>query len=285
MATTGDEQVEIRTEGWNHYIGRQIDQRWNPPLRSWFPPGSDAKAMLDWHWKFFQFVFPIPDPREFPTLTEAEWTDDERSRLNRYFRHGANLAKTTALSAQTGYEVSIPDPNGPMEIEEWDTVAQDAETGFLAMFRQCYSPEENASFKRIHDLLGREAHKAGLRRETLRAWKGAHNRMRGSHLDYLILARAAELDLIRKGTAENSGWHPDRVNMSPEQMLSTIFYGDAIHWGTQRTVVDAWDREHYFWAMKRRFDTIRVAVQLGHLYVGFAAVVGRATGELNADSI
>ena len=109
--------------------------------------------------------------------------------------------------------------------------------------------------------------------------------MRGRHLDYLILFRAAELDLIRKGTAENSGWHPDRVHMSPQQMLSTIFYGDAIHWGTQRTVVDAWDREHYFWAMKRRFDTIRVAVQLGHLYVGFAAVIGRATAELAADSI
>src|SRR6188474_3572157 len=104
MAAAGDEQVEIRAEGWNHYIGRQIEQRWTPPLRSWFPPGSDADAMLDWHWKFFQFVFPIPDPREFPALAEAEWTDDERSRLNRYFRHGANLAKTTTLSAQTGYE-------------------------------------------------------------------------------------------------------------------------------------------------------------------------------------
>jgi hypothetical protein len=139
MAMAGDEQIQVRAEGWNHYIGRQIEQRWRPPLRSWFPPGPDADAMLDWHW--------------------------------------------------------------------------------------------------------------------------------------------------RKGTAENSGWHPDRVHMSPQQMLSTIFYGDAIHWGTQRTVVDAWDREHYFWAMKRRFDTIRVAVQLGHLYVGFAAVIGRATGELAADSI
>lgn len=188
--------------------------------------GHNARLALE--------VLPIrlPDSRsgEFPTLTEAEWTDDERLRLNRYFRHGANLAKTTALSAQTGYEVSMPDPNGPMEIEEWDTVAQDAETGFLAMFRQCYSPEENASFKRIHDLLGREAHKAGLPRETLRAWKGAHNRMRGSHLDYLILARAAELDLFRKGTAENSGCIPiestcHRSRCSPRSSMATQSIG------------------------------------------------------------
>jgi hypothetical protein len=241
--------------------------------------------MLDWHWLFFQFVFPISDPRDFPTLTDAEWTDDERSRLNRYLRHGANLSKATALSAQTGYEVSIPDPNGPAEIKEWDTVASDAETGFFAMFRQCYAPAENASFKRVYDLVGREAHKAGVPPDILRAWKGAHNRMRGRHLDYLILSRAAEVDLIRKGVAENSGWHPDRVQMSPEQMIATIIYGDVIHWGTQRNVVDAWNQEHYFWAMKRRFDTVRVAVQLGHLYVGFAALVGRATGELADDSI
>jgi hypothetical protein len=285
MAAAGDDQIEVRAEGWNHYVGRQIEQRWASPLRSWFPPGSDADAMLDWHWLFLQFVFPVPDPREFPELTEAKWTDDERSRLNRYFRHGVNLAKTTALSAQTGYEVSLPDVNGPVEITEWDTVALEAETGFFAMFRQCYSPDENASFKRIYDLVGREAHKAGLSPETLRAWKGAHNRMRGSHLDYLILARAAQLNLVRIGVAENSMWHPDRVQMSPEQRLSTILYGDVIHWGTQRTVVEEWDQEHYFWAMKRRFDALRVAVQLGHLYVGFAAVVGRATGELAADSI
>lgn len=242
--------------------------------------------MLDWHWRFFQFVFPLCDPREFPALETAVWTDDERSRLQRYRRHTANLAQAAAMSARTGYTASSKTASmSDMEIEQTNTIERDAEIGFLTMLRQCFSPEENASFKRVYDLIGRESHAAGVSTEVLRQWKGAHNRMRGIHLDYLILARAAELKLVGKGVPENSGWHPHRVQSSPEQKLSTMFYGDVIHWGNQRTVVDSWDAEHEFWAMKRRFDAIRTAVQFGHLYVGFASIVGRATGELASDMI
>ena len=63
-------------------------------------------------------------------------------------------------------------------------------------------------------------------------------------------------------------------------MLAALFYGDAIHWGDQRSVIEAWNSEHEVIAVKRRFDALRAAVHLGHFYVGFAAVVGMATGDL-----
>jgi hypothetical protein len=275
-----DDTIQVQTEGWNEYIARQITRRWSPILRSWFPDGADHS--LNWHWLFFQYVFPLADPRSFPTFETPKWTDDERSRLDRYIRHAADLAGSTALTAQDGYKVSIPDlQSGDWEVEETKT-ARDATVGFLTMFRQCYSPDELASFKRVYDIVSREAHGAGLPPETMRAWKGAHNKMRGTHLDHLILVRANEDGLIGPHVVEGNAFEPGKAD-SPKQMLSTIFYGDAIHWGDNRTVIDDWDREHPFWGMKRRFDALRVAVQLGHLYVGFAGIVGRATGAADLD--
>jgi len=273
-----DDTIQVQLEGWNEYFRRKIEFRWPPILRSWFP--EDADDSLDWHWLFFQYVFPLADPRTFPTFEAPNWTDDERSCLDRYLRHAADLAKSTALTAPDGYKVSIPDlQSGDWEIEETKT-AQDATVGFLAMFRQCYSPEELASFKRVYDLVSREAHNAGLSRETLRAWRGAHNGMRAKHLDHLIIVRANADGLAPDNLVARNASHPD-TSKSPEQMLSTIFYGEAIHWGDKRSVIEDWDREHPFWGMKRRFDALRAAVQLGHLYVGFAGVVGRATGKLD----
>jgi hypothetical protein len=272
-----DDTVQVQTEGWNEYIGRQITARWPPVLRSWFP--DDADRSLNWHWLFFQYVFPLADPRTFPTFDNPKWTDEEKSRLDRYVRHAADLAESTALTAQDGYKVSIPDlQSGDWEVEETKT-ARDATVGFLTMFRQCYSPDELASFKRVYDVVSREAHGAGMPPETMRTWKGAHNKMRGTHLDHLILVRANEDGVVGPHVVKGNAFDPEKAK-SPGQMLSTIFYGDAIHWGDNRTVIEDWDREHPFWGMKRRFDALRAAVQLGHLYVGFAGIVGRATGAL-----
>jgi len=277
-----DDSVEVQLEGWNEYIGRQIDFRWQPTLRAWFP--DDGDYSLDWHWKFFQFVFPLEDPRALPQLQDPEWTGDKKSRLARYVAHAQNLAGPTALTAEDGYKVSIPDlQTGEAEIEETKS-AHDATVGFLTMFRQCYSPDEQTSFKRVYDLVGREAHRAGLPRETLRAWRGAHNKIRGTHLDHLILVRANELGIIGPHVVAGNAFDPDKTK-SPEQMISTILYGDAIHWGDHRTVIEDWNNEHPFWAMKRRFDARRVAIQLEHLYVGFAGVVGRAMGLLTPENL
>jgi len=85
-------QIDVRAEGWNHYIERQIGYRWAPVLRAWFPDDSDLS--LDWTWNFFQYVFPLSDPRHVSTLQRPDWSRAERAVLDRYVSHARDLAST-----------------------------------------------------------------------------------------------------------------------------------------------------------------------------------------------
>jgi hypothetical protein len=152
--------------------------------------------------------------------------------------------------------------------------------GFLTMLRQCYSPNEDASFNRVHNLVSREVRKTGGDTAVLKTWRQAHAALRGTHLDHLILVRAAAEGLVPEAVAARNGYSPSQVE-SPQVMLGALFYGDAIHWGDQRGMIEAWNAEHAVITVKRRFDALRAAVHLGHLYVGFAAIVGMATGNLD----
>ncbi len=106
------------------------------------------------------------------------------------------------------------------------------------MVRQCYAPGEEASFNRVYRLLAAEAHRQGLAPETLRAWKRADAALRSTHLDHLILVKAAVDKHIPPNVAEDNGHDPVNIE-SPYEMLSTVFYGDGIHWGDSRTVIDS----------------------------------------------
>jgi hypothetical protein len=274
-----EDWTELRVEGWSQRIREQIEPRWPPVLRDWFP--ADGEESVEWHSLFLQYVFPLDDPRSFPTLSSADWSADERARLDRYLAHAEDLAGSTVLTARAALHFSLPSFSaGKWEVRETKS-ARDATVGFLTMFRQCYAPGEQASFKRVCDLISREADKSGLPREAVGSWKAAQNKMRQTHLDHLILERGLADGLMEPYWSKRNVFEPGTVD-SPEQLLSAIFYGDAIHWGDTRTVLDDWDDLHPFLGMRHRFGALRVAVQLGHLYVGFAAVVGRATGELSA---
>ena len=152
------------------------------------------------------------------------------------------------------------------------------------MFRQCYSPHEPASFKRAYDLVARAMHYQGREPQILRAWHRAHATLRRTHLDHLILVRAASEGHVPEYLTARNTSHPSQVD-PPWRMIETVFYGDAIHWGDKRTVLEAWSRDHAVLAVKRRHDFLRAAIHLGHLYVGFAAVVGIATGALSPSDL
>jgi hypothetical protein len=275
------DEVRIHAEGWNQYLERQIAQRWPPVLRDWFPDGSDY--VLDWHWKFFQYVFPIDDPRELSPLGSSQWSHAERAVLDRYLSHARDLADATVLTAPNGYTVNVPTPGSEPEITE-NVSARDATVGFLAMFRQFYAPDEAASFKRAYDLVAREMHRLGRDPQPVTTWRGAHAKLRHAHLDHLILVQASADGHVSDRVAEGSSFHPSETD-APQQMISAIFYGDSIHWGDKRSVIESWDKGSAVIAVKRRFDALRAAVQLGHLYVGFAAVVGLATGTLSPSEL
>jgi hypothetical protein len=276
-----DDIVEVQLEGWNEYIGRLVAHRWPPVLRDWFP--DDADHSVDWHARFFQFVFDLPDPRECPTFIEPEWTSDERAKLQRYVAHARDLAGTTVLTARDGYEVNLPDMETEPEITEAKT-AKDATIGYLTMLRQCYDHDEGASFSRAYKLVASEANRANLDLQFFRSWKRAERTLRVEHLDHLILKKAHKNGHIGAHVVNGNAHEPGKM-ATPADMLLTVFYGDAIHWGSHRSVIETWQSDHPFWAMKRKFDAVRAAVQFGHLYVMFAAVVGLATGELQVPEV
>src|SRR5262249_49196739 len=70
--------------------------RWAPVFRNWFP---QDKYGLDWHWRFFQYVFPnLADPRQLEPIRDANWSASEREVLDRYFSH----ARTRPLPPSRG---------------------------------------------------------------------------------------------------------------------------------------------------------------------------------------
>jgi hypothetical protein len=279
LGPVGEDTIQIRTGGWNTVIEREISHRWPPVFRDWFP---QDKYGLDWHWKFFQYVFPkLANPRQLAPIKQADWSASERELLGRYFAHARNLAGTTLLSARDGYRVSVEDSGAEAEIVETAS-HQDSTIGFLTMFRQCYSPMEPASFKRAYDVLEREIHRQGTDLSQLKAWRGAHGQLRATRLDHLILVQAARDGIVPTDLAKDNASHPSHAD-SPEVMLSAILYGDAIHWGDKRAVIEA--REHPIIAARRRFDPLRAAVQLGHFYVGFAGIVGILSGAVSASEL
>lgn len=276
-----DDKIHVRAKGWNYVIEEQIQMRWNSPFLRWFPSGSGG--FVDWVWKFFQFIFPLDDPRGFQTPDLGSLSDSDRAILARYLSHAEDLASATVMTAKNGYEVSQKTPDSNIVISERIS-PRDSTVGFLTMLRQCYSGQEAASFKRAYDLLAKVSRDDPERLEILKAWRRAHVALRITHVDHLIIVRAAEAGLVSPALVRENGHHPDAIE-SPETMLSTVFYGDAIHWGNRRTALDAWNRAHGVITTKRRFDSLRAAVYLGHLYVGFAALVGLSVGAIDPSEI
>jgi hypothetical protein len=217
------DHMQVRAEGWNHYIERQIVQRWAPVCRAWFPDRSDVS--LDWTWKFLQYVFQLDDPRDFPVLAGATWSERERRVLDRYVSHARDLADANVLTARNGYKVHLATLDSEPEITETMS-RRDVTVGFLTMFRQCYAPDEEASFARAHDLVAREVHRVGGETEIRKAWRRAHATLRHTHLDHLVLVRAVADKWVPEHLAERNASHPSQTD-SPEQMIATLFYGDA----------------------------------------------------------
>jgi hypothetical protein len=93
------ETMQIQAEGWNHYLRRQIERRWEPVCRAWFPEG--VVDSVDWTWTFFQYVFPLADPRDFPCVQKSSWSSSEQHVLSRYISHARDLAGTVCLRHPT----------------------------------------------------------------------------------------------------------------------------------------------------------------------------------------
>lgn len=62
----------------------------------------------------------------------------------------------------------------------------------------------------------------------------------------------------------------------PSALLSAFDYGDLLHWGRRRSVVEEWNADEFI-AGERRLAFLAAAVALAHVYIGFGVLTQTAT--------
>ena len=105
----------------------------------------------DFVWRRLQYVFRLPDPHAFPALGIV-WSSDELAILTRFVEHAETLAGTSLLGADDGVTVRLADDGLSEEVGARFSDA-DVTTGFATLLRQCYMPDEEASFSRVRKVM------------------------------------------------------------------------------------------------------------------------------------
>ena len=227
---------------------------------------------FEFNWHLIQFVFGLPDPRGFPPLTAAV-PADTLTVLRRYTSAAAELAESAFLVHPSGVTVNVL--NGGLEEQIGRSFPpRENVRGFSVLFRQFYSDEEAASFKKAQSKLGQLNQQTGdssvdLRRDYLRSWGRAAGRLRGYSLKLLVAKRLEELGKIGPGP------HANEHLPGPEMLISIYNYGDDIHWGEKRQQVAAWDASPFdsAWTRMACFEAM---AGLARIYLGFAQLVDAA---------
>ena len=149
-----------------------------------FPPPfsahSESPGAFEATWHLIQFVFGLPDPRAFPPLSEAA-PPEALAVLRRYTYAAAELAESAFLAHPTGVTVNVLDDGVEEQIERSFPPRENVR-GFSVLFRQFYSDEEAASFKKVQSTLGLLNQQAAdssvdIRRDFLRSWGRAAGRL------------------------------------------------------------------------------------------------------------
>jgi hypothetical protein len=90
---------------------------------------AQSPAAFEYHWKLFDYVFALPDPRTFPKLP-ASLRPTDQDVVDRYIRTARDLAESSVInSADAGMVVDIEDRT---DIERVDLrePARDSQMGF-----------------------------------------------------------------------------------------------------------------------------------------------------------
>jgi hypothetical protein len=216
----------------------------------------------------------LPDPAAVPTVPGATFTSDELDAIERYLDLARELATASLFAADEQFTVSIDDEDGSEAIEATRS-ARDITAGFLVTWRQFYSTDEDASFDKVRGYLTREA-KDTPAFEPIKAWSKAGGRLKGTHLEHLVLQRLAARGDIPKAAAAEGTHDPTKVD-NPQILISKQLYGDLVHWGDKRTDLGLVAGDQFLVAWER-LNALEAAVALGHIYIGFAGVIAAALG-------
>jgi hypothetical protein len=236
--------------------------------------GSNPAAFEFW-WKMLEFVFALPPPGSFPAFPK-QLHKAERETLERFVRSSEELAESSLLSGEDSVTVHVPDEPGGEERIESTFTSKEITRGFVVLFRQLHTNEKSdpARFIRVREILkqinGRTGDQHVAERDRqIKAWAQA----RGSLLAENLKVRVGE-QLAAKGRwpAESI---PGKGGLSPQQLITGYQYGDLIHWGYGREVVEAVANDPFTQAWQR-MAFLEAVTGLAHLYLGFSLAVRRA---------
>jgi hypothetical protein len=229
---------------------------------------EDQEAVA-WVWPIIQDVCVLPDPQLFPRF-EYEWDSEDLAMLRRYVGVCKRLVATTVMNSNARVSVSMLQGTVTKVVP-----ADDATIGFVALQRQLFKPDEEASFDRVRKLLSRRAYDADARDagEVLGRWKRAHQTLLTKHLRALIEDMARSRNLLQEDEDSQGARLLISEDITPAALLEVFLHGDLIHWGEE-------DREHWErWQKDERTAAMMEinmrtdANTLAHFYAGFAGLV------------
>lgn len=264
---------EVRSRSFARAPDLGVPLAWPTPMRELLanPDGGD------YVWMRLHYVFELPDPRKLRPASVVLAAEEERV-VARFARHARQLAGATLLGAQDTARFHFGPAMKDIQVET-SLSAHDVTVGFMVLLRQCFADDEEASFSRVRQILGRHFHEAGdvAANNTLKLWKDAHAAMRNKSLDELAQERLIEegkLPALLPMPAGSVASPVVRAPASPDLMLRTFWYGDYVHWGDRReeydtAMLDEWSAAN--WQIGAR----KAAVDFTHFYLGFALLVER----------
>ena len=219
-----------------------------------------------------EFAFGLPDPSSFPPLPDP-LDRNAADRLRRFGVAAVELAKSSVLSSDSSISIRVT-PQGREEVSS-DLPAGEAVRGYAVLFRQFFADAEPASFRSAHNILFQAADQASdryrdERRNQLKAWSDAHRRLRRRPLKVI-----AQNKLIQARGGTTPKWKQE--DPSCEELINAYFYGDQIHWGNKRELLDQWAKDPFEDAFYR-FQFLDSAGGLAHLYLGYSLLVTTAAG-------
>jgi hypothetical protein len=227
----------------------------------------------DFVWRRLQYVFTPPDPRGFPALG-ISWNSDELEMLERFITQAERLAKASLIGADDRVNIDIAD-DGQSEDINAQVSPPDVTFGFVALFRQCYVHDEDASFARVRKLLQTRLHERGETElvDVIKQWRKAHTKLEGKTLEELVQERMVAEDLMP----------PEIVHApaSPRHLFEAFWSGDQMHWGNKRDALKVLQRDPVGGALAD-LAARQALIDFAHLYIGFAALVSHALGQPSA---
>lgn len=257
----------------------------NEPLRFPVPEFANDQSRRDeslYFWKLLQFSFQVQDPASFPAFSRDNISADDVEVLHRFIDTARTLANSILLQSNAQVTITLDDETGEPTVEQSDFPPKEVVVGVATLFRQCFTPDEPASFKAVYNRLERinraEPGDADYetRAQMLRSWRAAQGQLRA-----LSLLEHVGEELVRRGEMSDGGI-PRLHDLNPEQLISLYIYGDLIHWGDKRQALAVFGAEADLTAV-RELDFLKVITSLIHFYAGFAVMIEAAMAEYTPD--